>query len=951
MKIRKFGKGFAALLLSASLLCTAFPRFGGIRAAAADSITWDAFSDNSETPGMYCYTVSGNVSNPCAKSSYKKKSSIINELWFDFSVKTDNGTGSLRTYRADFSYNSRKKENNNRAVVERCFVRDNKGAFSFDIWLPGQLTNMAFHLNLDGKLSWVSYERLSFEVNRITCGGAVVNTNPSKGDVSSSTGSSNDHVGARMLPIDGESVMDMLSSAHVTQTEYQQMVEDGYFEEKQVRDTYGAVLQSETLKKLPALCDGVINQSFSHADQQSYYYYELELEVYNPINVSSAAADVLNTFYFDFRYKDNNGYGKQNTYRFDMSYANGRNRNDKYANLFRATNGNGYDVRIGVWVPGIVNQLYCLLNMDDGERLGVRVHSVKLGGFSINEDTDYVSSAYYDSKLTISCTAPAAQIDLSYMTEEETGSVLKQIRANQRVPLTDQYGALITDTLWNQANREIIDYFDTFTDRSTPLQLTRSPKYIARNAMNKSIYHAQISDSVQNYMAGRREAVQNAADIAKSMLQEQGDYTPLMALPNRWGYIPAPDAGKIILNGLPEDAVIYRKLTETENGKATYIHLKTADLEKYGLQKSGYVDEIYIDVPESCVIAGLRREPGTEQIGTATPKVINAETGELETEVYYKTDAAGNVILNKRGKPTTDNSKKPTEIRYQYKLTFPENGTEQTYQRSVPLPAGIAPVGTGTLQFRNLPEGTEGYMMLRHSDSAGRLHSYVTHLTMQDLASYAFPEADAAYYLRLPEGCSFAGTQNTNLSRSKTFGTAEDGDVFTWYGIEKGQLRETAAPADLTFGYSWSYAGGTDSGQTHVYTAAASLRSAEKKDGRFVTAYQAAPYTQLWCGYALRLLSMDAEQPPLILLSADGKYSDQSGETAGSTKLYLFYPDTYQYTAFDENGTPLGFRHIESAEYAALGVDSKRYAGYVIGMDTLQKTASGKTITVIAVDK
>ncbi len=93
------------------------------------------------------------------------------------------------------------------------------------------------------------------------------------------------------------------------------------------------------------------------------------------------------------------------------------------------------------------------------------------------------------------------------------------------------------------------------------------------------------------------------------------------------------------------------------------------------------------------------------------------------------------------------------------------------------------------------------------------------------------------------------------------------------------------------------------------------------------------------------------EDPPLILLSADGEYSDQSGETAGSTKLYLFYPDTYQYTAFDENGTPLGFRHIESAEYAALGVDSKRYAGYVIGMDTLQKTASGKTITVIAVDK
>ena len=169
--------------------------------------------------------------------------------------------------------------------------------------------------------------------------------------------------------------------------------------------------------------------------------------------------------------------------------------------------------------------------------------------------------------------------------------------------------------------------------------------------------------------------------------------------------------------------------------------------------------------------------------------------------------------------------------------------------------------------------------------------------------------------------------------------------------IGKGQLRETAAPADLTFGYSWSFAGGTDSGQTHVYTAAASVISAEKKDGRFVTAYQAEPNTQLWCGYALRLLSMDAKNPPLILLSADGKYSDQTGETDGSTKLYLFYPDTYQYTAFDGNGTPLGFKHISDAEYTSLGVDGKRYAGYAIGMDTLQKTASGKTITVIAVDK
>lgn len=950
MKKRLFRKGLTAGLLSAALLFAVLPGRGVVRAAAYDAITWDAFSDNSQTPGMYCYTVSGYVSNPCAEDSYREKRDVINELWFDFSVKTANGTGSLRTYRADFSYNSRSGQNNNREIVERCFVRNNSGGFSFDIWLPGQLTNMAFHLNLDGRTGWFSYERLSFEVNSITCGGVPVNTNPSNGDVSSSTAGSSDRVGARMLPIDGESAMDAIGSEHITLTEYRQMIADNSISERQIRDPYGALLETETLRNLPSLCDGTVNQSFSHSDEQSYYYYELDLEVYNPINVNDASSDALNTFYFDFHYRDNNGYGNENTYRFDMSYADGKNRNDKAANRFRATNDSGYDLQLGVWVPGIVDSVYCLLNMDGGERLGVTLHSVKLGGFCVSRNDGYVSSVYYNSSFTVPCAAPAAQIDLSNMTKDETAAVLRQLRANQRTDLTDQYGSLITDTLWKQANREINDYFDAFTDRATPLQLTRSPEYIARNALSRSVYHAQRNDAVQDYMAGRKAAVENAADLARSIMQEQGYYTPPMELPARWGWASEPDAGRIVLSGLPDNAVIYRRLTERENADPVYIHIKPSDLAAYALEKSGYTDEIFIDVPESCVIAGLRRDPGTLQIGTAAPMVINPETGALETEVYYKTDADGNIIYNRRGKPTADNSKKPTEIAYQYHLTFPENGTVQTYLPGAPLPEGITPIGTGTLQFRNLPDGTQGYMELRRTDSAGELHSDFISLTKQELETYAFPEADAAYYLSLPEGYSIAGARNTDISRTKAFGDPEDGES-SYYNIEKGQLRETASPDDPVFRYSFFIANGIDTGQTYTYTAAARVLSSEKNGDRFVTAYQAETCTVLRSGWELRLLSMDTQNPPLIMTSADGRYSDLTGEADGSTKLYLFYPDTYQYTAFCDNGTPLSFKHISDWEYTALGVDSTRYAGYAISMEALRMAAARKAFTVIALDK
>ena len=70
-----------------------------------------------------------------------------------------------------------------------------------------------------------------------------------------------------------------------------------------------------------------------------------------------------------------------------------------------------------------------------------------------------------------------------------------------------------------------------------------------------------------------------------------------------------------------------------------------------------------------------------------------------------------------------------------------------------------------------------------------------------------------------------------------------------------------------------------------------------------------------------------------------------------SGEALIFFPDTYQYTVFDENESPVGFKFISDEAYTALGVDSTKYTGFSVSIGTLQKTAAGKTLTVIALDR
>lgn len=155
--------------------------------------------------------------------------------------------------------------------------------------------------------------------------------------------------------------------------------------------------------------DGAVNQSISHIDEKSMYLYTFDIYLENPCNSADMDKDAVCVLRFDFKYKEINGYGADKTYRFDMSWQNGRNLNSEILKKnFIRPNDNACYTQMSVWIPGIISNVHIKLNMDGGERLSFTVKGVYLNGFRINTDTDYVSSAYYDSEADIPCFVPKA---------------------------------------------------------------------------------------------------------------------------------------------------------------------------------------------------------------------------------------------------------------------------------------------------------------------------------------------------------------------------------------------------------------------------------------------------------------------------------------------------------------------------------------------------------------
>ena len=155
--------------------------------------------------------------------------------------------------------------------------------------------------------------------------------------------------------------------------------------------------------------DGAIDQGQDYSDDESMYLYTLEIYLDNPCNSKDMDKDAICTLYFDFVYMPDAASNTRKTYRLDMSYKNGRNLNSEYVSTFIRPNDNACRTGFDVWIPGFLTKVSILLNMDGGERLTFTVENILLDGYRVNTDTDYVSSAYWDSKASIPCRIPASR--------------------------------------------------------------------------------------------------------------------------------------------------------------------------------------------------------------------------------------------------------------------------------------------------------------------------------------------------------------------------------------------------------------------------------------------------------------------------------------------------------------------------------------------------------------
>lgn len=205
--------------------------------------------------------------------------------------------------------------------------------------------------------------------------------------------------------------------------------------------------------------DGTIDQSQDYSDVPSMYKYNFIIDLYNPCNSNDMDRDAVNVFKFTFTYLDKNGCGSKKTYTFDMSWNGKQNRNSEFLKKnFIRSNDNDYKVGFSLWVPGHVQKLNILLNMDGGERLGFRVKEVYCNGTRVNSTSDYVSSAYSDSKAEIGFSMPKSYpVSINKADTDTTDN-------------RDQYGVLIdssvAEKILSNFDGEINQYLDHSAEKS-----------------------------------------------------------------------------------------------------------------------------------------------------------------------------------------------------------------------------------------------------------------------------------------------------------------------------------------------------------------------------------------------------------------------------------------------------------------------------------------------------
>ena len=421
-----------------SLLCAL-----AIAASVAAPQTALAADAAADTASEYVYTINVKVNNPCNTRSMSKDD--VNVLYFDYYYNGQNGYKSEEKKTFDMSWNG--NSNNNADFLSEQFMRPNDDSYntSFDVTLPGKLSKIYIKLNMDGG------ERLSFSIESIYCNGMRINNNTDY--VSSAYYDSTATVYCSM----DKSVIDEANSPYFqeheglefsekTVTGLANEVNGGASYAGQFRDQYNAVIDMAVLKNCVESSDGEINQAYSHQDEESMYQYTFYFNVENPINLTNADYNEVETFYIEISYVDQNGYGTAKTYKLDIAYDSGlkRNLNPKYLSYFERNDDNGYKTHFSLWVPGIITQVKCKLNMR-GEKLVVKFEKITLGSVAVNADRDYVSSKYYDSDATIPCSVPKSQIAVDQA----------NFPAAYSSDLRDQYGAIVSEQLFNYAKSDM----------------------------------------------------------------------------------------------------------------------------------------------------------------------------------------------------------------------------------------------------------------------------------------------------------------------------------------------------------------------------------------------------------------------------------------------------------------------------------------------------------------
>lgn len=417
-----------------------------IIAVVSSLFSMPAYADESSEKSVsdYVYTFNVKVDNPANSKDMDRDA--VNVLYFEYHYNGQNGYQSEKTEKFDMSWSG--NANKNSDFLKEHFIRPNDNSYntSFNVTLPGKLNRMYIKLNMDGG------ERLKFTVESVFCNGKRINNNTDYVSSAYNDSTANIYFSMEKSIVDEanspyfESNKDFLSEKEMKKV-VKGINDDSYI--GQFKDQYNAVIDLSVLEKCVGTSDGDINQYYSHYDEESMYKYTFYFNVENPINLYDADYNEVEVFYIEMTYTDQNGYGESKTYKLDMAYNDGlkRNLNQKYLSYFEKYHDNSYNTHFSLWVPGIITNVKCKLNMR-GEKLVAYFEKVTLDSIAINNDRDYVSSTYYDSSASFSCSAPASQIALK-------GGTLPQ---EYSTSLVDQYGAIVSKKLYNQTKEDMNKY-------------------------------------------------------------------------------------------------------------------------------------------------------------------------------------------------------------------------------------------------------------------------------------------------------------------------------------------------------------------------------------------------------------------------------------------------------------------------------------------------------------